>query len=224
MNLGKQLYIEHGKISTDSLIPLIREIEDKPEYWKDNTRPKNNPSQKYTENLIFVWTPILDMQEFSVYTNTTLLSTPIGKAYQEITKQVLQLVPGTVLRGAIIRLPPKKGIASHLDGIHEIWTRGHRLHLPVITEPEVKFFYTENDIETNAKHLAKDILVEINNFLPHGVRHDGNYLRYHVMYDILDIKYNGPFIVNNHSDSEILRIDREIEVYDNPKFHPKFHL
>ena len=95
-------------------------------------------------------------------------------------------------------LPPGKEIPFHTDGRDELWKSCHRVHLPVITEQEVVFFY-----EKEVQHLPKNTLTEINNFVRHGVRHNGQSNRYHIMYDLLSTNYSGEFIVTQHSSVEL---------------------
>jgi hypothetical protein len=137
----------------------------------------------------------------------------MGIEYMKITEQVLRLVPGKVLHGGIVRMTPQTEIPLHYDGSHELWKACHRLHLPVITESGVRFRY-----ETASKHLQKNTLVEINNFLLHGVIHAGSCIRYHVMYDILPESYTGSHIVEYHSDPGTFAQDQQQEILDKESF------
>lgn len=223
MDLNGKFFVEYGKISTDKIIPLINSNEDSQELWGDNFREKYYPSQRNTQNLAFTWTPILDQPVFNIYTDSLLLKTPIGQAYKALTDQVLELVPGTVIKGAIVRMPPKSVIYYHIDGSHELWKQCRRLHLPIITEPEVEFHYKfsliqEGPIHHVYGHLTKDILVEINNLIPHGVIHKGKSLRYHLIYDILPANYSGQFTVVEHNDQSKIEFDRLKEINECVKY------
>lgn len=220
MRLNGKLFVNYNTISTDSIIPLIKESESLPEMWSDEFRARHYPSQKSTQNLSFVWTPILDRKAFVVYNNKELLSSKIGNLYTEITEQVLQNVPGKVIRGALVRMFPGAKIPYHLDGSHELWSQCHRLHLPAQTEQEVTFHYKIEDQQIT-KHLEKDILVEIDNFIPHGVTHNGNKIRYHLLYDVLPETYSGDYDVIEHSDEIQFQQNRLSEVDDRLKFSTK---
>jgi hypothetical protein len=204
MKLQSNKFIEYGVIDTQGLEKEIRKINHST-LWNDPHRGQVFNAQAATENLAFVWTPIVARNTFAAYINTDLLDTPVGIEYTKITDQVLKLVPGQILRGAIIRMVPHSSIPLHYDGSHELWRHCHRLHLPVITEPGVRFTY-----ETASKHLETNVLVEIDNFVLHGVVHDGDHIRYHVMYDILPESYTG-YPVEYHSDPERFKQDRVLE-------------
>lgn len=214
-------FIQYGKIDTEPFLPLIAKYETS-ELWNDPFRVKNNGSHKSTENLSFVWTPILDQGFFSSYVNPDVIGTDLEQVYKAVTQQVLQLVPGKTLRATLIRMQPQSVIKYHLDGVHEVWRACHRIHLPIITEPDVKFYYKWLDENGNileaSKHLEVGTLVEIDNFVPHGVAHKGNSVRYHLMYDILPADYAGSFKVNYHSSKEQLASDRQRELVESQQF------
>ena len=205
MDLTSQIFVKHGVIDTQSLAIEICRIEDSP-LWQDPHRGKVFEAQAATETVPFMWAPIVARNKFDVYINTHLLDTPAGIEYMKITDQVLKLVPGKILHGGLVRMFPQTKIPMHYDGSHELWRCCHRLHLPVITEPGVRFTY-----ETVSQHLETNTLTEINNFVPHGVVHAGQNVRYHVMYDILPVSYTGSFSVEYHSDPERFRQDRVLE-------------
>jgi hypothetical protein len=206
MDLQSQTFVNHGVVDTQALAIEIRKIEDSP-LWDDPHRKQIFEQQSATENLPFVWAPIVARKTFSTFVNTRLLETPVGIEYTKITQQVLKLVPGKILHGGIIRMFPNTEIPMHYDGIHELWHCCHRLHLPVITEPGVRFTYG-----TVSRHLETNTLTEINNFLLHGVIHAGHNMRYHVMYDILPESYTGSYPVEYHEDPERFKQDRQLEI------------
>ena len=213
-------FIEYGKIDIGLFLPLIEKYQFS-ESWNDPFRIKNNGSHKSTENLVFIWTPILDQNSFSSYVNADVQGTDLIQAYQQTTEHVLSLIPGKLLRATLIRMQPQSVIKYHLDGVHELWKSCHRIHLPIITEPEVKFYYKwleQGAIQESSKHLAAGTLVEIDNFIPHGVAHKGHAVRYHLMYDILPDSYAGSFTVNYHSSKEQLAIDRQRELTESQQF------
>lgn len=214
-------FIQYGKIDIEPFLPLIAKYQTS-ELWNDPFRIKNNGSHKSTENLSFVWTPILDQDFFSSYINPDVIGTDLEQVYQTVTQQVLQLVPGKPLRATLIRMQPQSVIKYHLDGVHEVWQACHRIHLPIITEPEVKFYYKWLDESGNlreaSKHLEVGTLVEIDNFVPHGVAHKGHSVRYHLMYDVLPADYAGSFTVNYHSSKEQLASDRQRELVESQQF------
>ena len=215
------IYKEYGKINTDNLLPLLEKHKNS-EMWNDTFRQTYYSSHTSTENLPIVWTPVLNQEYFSVFNNTELLDSDIGKIYQEITIQVLNLIPGTIIRGSIIRMNPQSTIPYHIDGTHPVWTKCHRIHLPIITESEVRFHYKWIDenksIVESSKHLQKNILVEINNCIPHGVSHQGYVKRYHLVYDILPQNLTDDFRIVAHSNKDQFNIERMREITERLQF------
>jgi hypothetical protein len=203
---NKEVFLDHGNIDTSCLIPEIMNSE-KSNLWNDTHRSEVFYAQKMTSNMLFVWTPIIHNYKcFFTYTNDQLIKSKVGEHYSFITKRVSELIPGIILRGALIKLPPGGVIPPHVDGSHELWIHSHRIHLPIITEEEVIFFY-----ENSKKHLEKNKLVEINNIIPHSVQHNGKNNRYHLMYDILPKSYTGDFIYQPHNSTEQFQLDKIIE-------------
>ena len=206
MELHANICPEYGYIDTASLIDLIKDIENN-DIWNHNDRHKNYVGAKNTQSILFIWTPNLYSENtFYVFSDTILLNLPIGIEFQKIAKQVIKLIPGTIIKAALVKLPPGYEIPFHRDGPHESWIKSHRLHLPVITEPEI--FLTYSDCQY---HLKKDTLTEINNQVKHGVIHNGKADRYHLLFDILPIDYNGEFSIIHHSDKELFDRHRIIE-------------
>ena len=207
-------FIEHGIIDVSHLINIIHETKDEKIFWSTSDRANIYPSQQSTDIAEFIWTPNLeDEQIFYVYKNQETLNSMLGKMLQEIFNSVTAAVPGNIIKAGLVRLPPGKKIPFHIDGRTESWTSTHRLHLPIITEPEVEFFY-----ESSRKHLPANILTEINNIIPHGVDHNGKNIRYHLMFDVLPSDYTGSMKIVEHTDRSLYLHQRKTEAERNLAF------
>jgi hypothetical protein len=198
MKLDGEIIVNHGVIDTGDLLSELMPIKDSP-IWHESNRNKIYKAHSETDLLELLSFPSLrDENVFYVWKNQTVLDSPIGQVSQKILKAMTDLIPGTVIRAGIVRLYPGKQIYKHIDGLHPGWTATHRVHLPIITEPEVEFFY-----ENARYHMPINILAEVNNIIPHGVDHNGKNLRYHMMCDILPKSYQGDFKIVEHSDFAI---------------------
>jgi hypothetical protein len=85
-------------------------------------------------------------------------------------------------------LPPGKIIAPHFD--RGILAEIHRLHVPLVTHPGVKFF-----IENEQFFLEEGYLYELNNVKSHSVRNTSNVMRIHLLIDMIskdktDVRYH----------------------------------
>ena len=207
MKLNGEQFLDHGFIDVSNLIELIKYTENDSLLWDQSDRGAMYPAQKATQTLEFIWTPNLYSDKtFYIFHNLPVLNSKFGILVQEKLKEVLNLIPGKIIKAGLVRMIPGGMIPPHIDGPHESWSSTHRVHLPIITEKEIEFFYT-----ASKKHLEVNRLTEINNFIPHGVIHNGRNLRYHLMFDILPSDYSGDFAIKEHSDRQLYQQQRTIE-------------
>ena len=86
---------------------------------------------------------------------------------------------GVVIRAMAVRLPAGARITPHVDE-HESLRLGHRIHLPLVTNPRVRFF-----IDGVPHRFEPGRAVEVNNQLSHSVVNDGRGERIHFIFDYL---------------------------------------
>jgi hypothetical protein len=93
--------------------------------------------------------------------------------------------PGGVVVGCqIAKLLPGGCIDRHQD-IAPLLRASHRIHVPLITWPEVTFFIDDMPFTFESGHAF-----ELNNQRFHEVRHGGTKDRYHLILDILPAGYD----------------------------------
>lgn len=85
--------------------------------------------------------------------------------------------PGYFIRTILTRLPPGAEIRPHIDE-GESLKRCHRIHLPVISNPDSLFSVGQLKF-----HMPEGQLWEINNRRTHAVRNDGAEPRIHLILD-----------------------------------------
>jgi hypothetical protein len=83
-------------------------------------------------------------------------------------------------RAMLIKLPAKKSIASHIDRGHHLETCD-RIHLPVITDNNVKFIINET-----VYPMLAGVVARINNNIWHSVENNSNNDRVHLVMDFID--------------------------------------
>lgn len=86
---------------------------------------------------------------------------------------------GKVVRCEIIDMNGKGNIATHVDS-GEFLSIGRRVHVPLITNPDVIFTVLNNSI-----NMEVGKYYEINNSLPHSVKNNSDDKRIHIILDIL---------------------------------------
>ena len=83
-----------------------------------------------------------------------------------------------VLRAQLAELPPGQVIEPHRDG--NILALIHRLHVPIITHPDVEFI-----IDGNTFCLRADRLYDLNNVVMHSVTNRSDVMRIHLLVDLM---------------------------------------
>jgi aspartyl/asparaginyl beta-hydroxylase (cupin superfamily) len=78
-------------------------------------------------------------------------------------------------------MPPGSSISRHRDQ-SKIYTVAHRVHLPIVTDPAVKFY-----IDGSEYHFKAGEFFEFNNRLEHGVCNESKVFRVHLVVDLLPI-------------------------------------
>lgn len=84
---------------------------------------------------------------------------------------------GLVLRAVLARLQPNCRIDAHFDR-HPSFSVAHRIHVPLLTNPDVHFMVGTERIVTKPHHAF-----ELNNKMPHSVDNLGNTARVHLIFD-----------------------------------------
>lgn len=84
---------------------------------------------------------------------------------------------GRVLRAMLARLPPGCRIPRHRDA-HPSFSVGHRIHIPLATNPDVEFIVGAQRIPPR-EHYA----FELNNMMFHQVANHGATTRIHFIFD-----------------------------------------
>ena len=84
---------------------------------------------------------------------------------------------GMLLRAMFARLPPKCRIDPHVDR-HSSFSVAHRIHVPLVTNPQVEFIVGMERVVPLAHHAF-----ELNNMVPHCVTNHGDTARIHLIFD-----------------------------------------
>jgi len=99
---------------------------------------------------------------------TPVMDEVIGKHYP---------TGGVILRAMVARLPAGCRIHRHRDA-HPSFSVAHRIHVPLVTNPEVEFLVDKERIA-----VQEGVAFEINNLLAHQVTNNGTTARIHFIFD-----------------------------------------
>ena len=86
---------------------------------------------------------------------------------------------GYLIRASLVRLPAGASIAEHRDMNFSL-THSHRIHLPIVTNDDVRFTVGKESI-----NLREGQLYEINNRRLHSVHNNGTEARVHLILDFI---------------------------------------
>ena len=86
-----------------------------------------------------------------------------------------------IMKVQLAELPPGQVIEEHRDA--GVLALIHRLHVPLVTDPKVRFTIAGGDY-----FLARDILYDLNNVVMHAVVNASEVMRVHLLVDMLPRK------------------------------------
>lgn len=136
---------------------------------------------KTTQHIIFKFPEDLGNHRRSYYL-------PIWEKYKEAVQPIIDHVTpyygyedGETCRIMLAKLKAGKEIALHVDG-HPSSDTPHKIHVPLITSPEVYFLSEDHEI-----HLERGAAFEVNNKVMHGGRNGSAEDRVHLIFDYYEV-------------------------------------
>jgi len=92
-------------------------------------------------------------------------------------RQVMASFNTVIGRSRLMRLTPGATVAHHTDS-HFFWRNHLRIHIPILTEPEVAFYCDDEQV-----HMAAGESWTFNNWLEHAVENRSDKTRIHLVID-----------------------------------------
>lgn len=111
-----------------------------------------------------------------VYFNT---ENPVHALVMQEVKKLEKLYNAKALIGVLDGMPPGTGIYRHWD-LNPIFENSHRVHLPLVTHPDVKFYI--DDVEY---HFPAGQFYEFDNQRYHEVKNKSDIFRIHLIVDLM---------------------------------------
>ena len=142
-------------------------------------RQNTHQVHRQTRSIIFEWINDDWQPGQKAMVQTTAHDPNLTKAVYSAADALNARYRGKIIRLMLTELGPHAKIAPHRDGGAGV-VLVHRLHVPVVSNPGVKFF-----IDDIAHYLEPGIAYEFDNTRRHGVDNDSDSPRVHLMCDIL---------------------------------------
>jgi len=150
--------------------------------WKDIPERKSWPAQEYTDLTLVYNLPDSQTEAFGrLFVNEKLIQ---DMNLQELFNKLTLETGRRLGRAMFIKLPAKKSIAKHIDRGHHLETCD-RIHLPIITDNNVKFIINET-----VYPMPSGVVARINNNVLHGVENNSENDRVHLVMDFVDVDDN----------------------------------
>jgi hypothetical protein len=145
--------------------------------WQGDTRRQNDYEvHAQTQSIVLVF--------FTGWPQVEVFHAAGWADFADVTMPVIEEIVarhyppgGMLLRAMFARLPPKCRIDPHVDR-HASFSVAHRIHVPLVTNPDVEFIVGMEHIAPVPHHAF-----ELNNAMPHGVTNHGDTARIHLIFD-----------------------------------------
>ena len=150
-----------------------------PHVWRENpVRQESFDVHRHTESIVLLFIdierwPEIVVQREAGWGHLADVAMPLADAIVRA-----RYAPGgTLVRAMVARLPPGGRINPHTDS-HPSFHAGHRLHVPLVTNPRVRFTLAGRPFSLREGHAY-----EIDNQKPHSVMNNGSEGRIHFIFD-----------------------------------------
>jgi hypothetical protein len=168
---------ELGALTTDPLREAILSLP--PAAWLDNQqRQQDYDVHRRTESVVLIFTdgtgwPDITLTRESGWDLLSDVAVPL------MTGIIKNHYPpgGTIIRAMAAKLLPREVITPHRDS-HPSFHRGHRIHVPIKTNPRVRFM-----IDGRPFKMKVGEAYEINNQKTHSVMNKGTEERINFIFD-----------------------------------------
>lgn len=164
-----------GRVDCRALTQRVLAV-DEPAWYADARRQDDYEVHAQTQSIILVF--------FTGWPKVEVAHAAGWKLFSDVAVPVMQEIVarhypagGTVLRAVLARLPSGCAIDAHVDR-HPSFSVGHRIHVPLVSNPRVQFIVGTEDIRPQPGEAF-----ELNNAMPHSVHNDGDTARIHFIFD-----------------------------------------
>lgn len=168
---------ELGKVNHEPLLKAVKGLD--PSVWDTcDLRQKAYDVHRDTKSIVLIFShgwPDIKVEQYPGWNYLALQAVPL---MNDIIKAHYPY-GGSIIRAMVANLVKGGKIDEHYDAAPS-FEIGHRIHVPLQTNDNVKFMIDEN------RHILKvGEAYEINNLKYHSVDNDGDEDRYHLVFDYI---------------------------------------
>ena len=189
MDIGVPLR-ELGDYDVDALRDVVMALDE--DVWIDNTyRQQSYDVHQMTNSVVMIFTDGAGWPEIEVRREAgwDLLAEEAVPLMHRILEDHYPL-GGTIVRAMAARLAPGGIIKTHRDS-HPSFHYGHRIHIPICTNPRVRFM-----IDGRPYRMEVGKVYEINNQKQHSVMNKGREGRVNFIFDYIPPEHLGREVAN----------------------------
>lgn len=174
-----------GKVEMQALAAAILAADEAA--WNENVeRQKSFEVHEQTRSIVLLFAEVSNWPELEVskqpgWDRFAKLAVPL---MHEIIRNWYP-PGGTIIRAMAAKLMPGGLILPHRDS-HPSFAAGHRIHVPIVTNPRVRFM-----IDGRPVSLRVGEAYEINNQMVHSVMNKGDTDRIHFIFDYVPARTGG---------------------------------
>lgn len=171
---------DFGYVEADDIIELAQSLS--PSMWdKENTLKENKyDCFHHTKHIIFRFIKNnRDPRDFYSNTIWEMVKPRVQPILLEIAAHY-QYVNPVFPKVMLAQLQAGYSIDTHTDGANAC-LHTHKIHLPLITDPAVKFIISDRSF-----HLETSHAYEVNNIARHGVVNNSSVDRIHLIFEMYD--------------------------------------
>ena len=169
--------LDLGPVEQASLRDRVLALE--PRSWRENlVRQESFDVHRHTESIILLFIEIDEWPTIAVKREA---------GWAQLADVAMPMIDdvvcahyepgGTIVRAVVAKLGPGGRIMPHTDS-HPSFHAGHRVHVPLVTNPRVRF-----TLAGRPHALSEGRAYEINNQKPHSVMNNGSDSRIHFIFD-----------------------------------------
>lgn len=180
IHVNKPKRVKHLKsVDIEAIISRLSRFSDTVWSNEDGTKPNNFACFRGTTRHIILRFPDgnEDVRQYSDRPGWQLWKDLLQPLMEE-TAQSYRYKKPLYSKAMFARLEAGKCISPHIDAT-EINRRCHKIHIPLITNSEAKFY-----IEGDEFHLPAGEAYEVNNIVTHWVTNDGDQDRIHFIFEV----------------------------------------
>jgi hypothetical protein len=179
-----------GKVDCQVLTDKVMSLQE--DAWKvDARRQRDFDVHAQTQSIILLFCDGWPEVTVTQGNGWELLAAEAEPVMEQVLKKHY-VAGGKILRAMVTRLGSGCRIARHKDA-HPSFSVAHRIHVPLVTNPEVEFMVGPERVPPRA-HYA----FELNNLMFHQVTNRGNSARIHFIFD-----YAPPTATSQRTDRSI---------------------